>query len=95
MPSIALSATPNPSSSSTIFGRGSFSILSTTTHTGAKFSSETSKRDSTACSTLRDETLMPTSPLVIPIFAKKVVIAARSSASASTPSTPTMSMFHW
>ena len=95
MPSIAVSPTPNSWSSSTIFSRGSFSILSTTTHTGAKFSSETSKRESTACSTLRDETLMPTSSLVIPIFVKKVVIAASSSASASTPSTPTMSMFHW
>ena len=92
---MASSVTPNPASSSTIFSRGSFSILSTTTQTGANDSSGTSNRSSTACSTLRLDTLMPTSAAVMPSRVKKSVIAAKSSASASTPSTPTMSMFHW
>ena len=39
--------------------------------------------------------LMPTSPGPRPTAAKKVVMAASSSASASTPATPTTSMFHW
>jgi hypothetical protein len=38
---------------------------------------------------------MPTSALLRPTLEKKVVMAASSSASASTPGTPTMSMFHW
>jgi hypothetical protein len=41
------------------------------------------------------DTLMPTSPLPSPTLAKNVVMAASSSASASTPGTPTTSMFHW
>ena len=92
---MAASFTPSAASSSTTFSRGSFSILSTTTHTGAKESSGTSKRSSTACSTLRLDTLIPTSAEVMPSRVKKSVMAAKSSASASTPSTPTMSMFHW
>lgn len=37
---------------------------------------------------------VPTSLLVMPTLLKKVVMAASSSASASTPLTPQMSMFH-
>ena len=92
---MASSVTPNPASSSTIFSRGSFSILSTTTQTGANDASGTSYRVSTAWSTFLDDTLRPTSADVMPSRVKNSTIAARSSAYASTPSTPTMSMFHW
>jgi len=65
------------------------------TQHGAKLAASTPARVSTACSTLRDETLMPTSAEVSPTRLKNVAIAARISASAATPGTPTMSMFHW
>lgn len=50
---------------------------------------------STSPSTPRLFTLMPTSALLSPTRLKKVVTAASSSASASTPAAPQMSMFHW
>jgi hypothetical protein len=53
--------------------------------TCAKFSLGTLYRSSTAASTFLLDTLMPTSALLSPTREKKDVMAASSSASASTP----------
>ena len=96
---VSFSTTPrlSPSSSRSDWtaSRGSFSNLSTRTQVAANFSSGIPSSVNTSPMTSRLLILTPTSAAVRPTPRKNVTMALSNSASASTPSTPHTSMFHW
>mmetsp|Transcript_7051 Transcript_7051/g.20547 ORF Transcript_7051/g.20547 Transcript_7051/m.20547 type:complete len:200 (-) Transcript_7051:232-831(-) len=93
--SAADGARPDSTSASRTSSAGILSSLSTRTHVAAKRSSGTPSRDSSSDSTLRVDTLTPTSEAERPTRFMKPTAAERSSASATVSGTPQMSMFHW
>ena len=94
MEAAASSVMPRDVNSAATAAAGTLSNLSTATHARPNASAGTPAAAMTPVSTFLDDTLRTTSAGVRPTRVKNETMAAKSSASAATPSTPTMSMFH-